>query len=874
MMSVMDEAGIHSALAVRDAIERAPSLLSPIGSYRVVIRGHEPCPLDTFLTDDEVPPTLYRSLQSAVGVYLDQITVPEVPSFVSAPSLPEEIYDSPITFILDSSRVQTTLNGVSAQLLRRVYAEASPATFGDLAAMETRVDPLVRSGRELAAGGFAVGSQLCDWVSRTWSQHFQPAHVRVEPYKINLYGPGDRFATHRDTPEAGLVGTFLVALKGWGPPCEGGGLAVHDAGGCHRWGGGSGWAAFHPYLPHEVEPVAEGARMTVAFKVFATDGEPVANRHEFDEAVIAEAAARVALCRNELGQVGVLMSFAYSFNGSALCGRDVLIHRILAKIGVVESVPVAVRIAAKPESVDAFYWAAEANVYSLSPENLTTILNHEATRPGPSAPSPRPPIPFIRLSPGHNLYNRSCPSIEWTGNYAEPANVNTLYVHRALVVSATPYPPTEAVGLAEADLRKVDLSGCNLDGVNLEGASLTGASLAAASLSRAKLRFADMCKSDLAGANLSLADLSGTDIWDASLVGTSLRGAVFTDADLVRANLEGADLRETGLSTDASGEDGQVRLEQLVWNMATQWPDGFNPVTSCHTFPTDETLSLAQVERLLGYMADSAAPKHLDLDRLTSLPDGAAHLLARFEGDLSLNGLTMLSENDAISLSTHIGEWLSLDGLTSLSNNGAKALAGYKGTLSLASLATLTSPELARRLVSDITKEAVDSQRYVSESEEECVPPWPHFGEVSLPSVTELSAASAKAIVDAIKSVSNEYPDLYSDMYEDDSIDGSLVLDSLDSLSPEAAKELARHRGYLGLGGLKSISAGTAEALACIGRYTLSLSGLAEMPVDVVEALAKHRGCIRLMGPAATLAVASGRFSQSRLLSATFEAKR
>lgn len=866
----MDESVIRSALVLRDAIERAPSVLPPIGSYRVVIRGHQPCPLNVFLSDDEVPPTLYRSLQSAVGVYLDQITVPEVASFASAPSLPVEIEDSPITFILDSAGEHVALNGVSADLLRRIYDKASPATFGDLAAMETRVDPLVRSGRELVAGKFAVSPQLCDWVGRTWSQHFQPPNVRVEPYKINIYGPGDRFAMHRDTPEAGLVGTFLVALKAWGPPCEGGGLAVHDAGGCHRWGGGSGWAAFHPYLPHEVAPVAEGARMTVAFKVFATDEG--ATSPDFDDAVVAEAAQRVAVCCNELGQVGVLLSFAYSFNGSSLCGRDVLIHRILAKLGTVESVPVAVRIAAKPESPDAFYWSTEANVFSLRPENLTAILDPEA--PSRRAPSPWPRISFIPLTSGHAIYDRSSQSIDWTGNYAEPANVNTLYVHRALIMSPSPTRPAEAVKLARIDLRRVDLSGRSLDGVDLEEADLGGATLAAASLRGAKLRLANMGKSNLAGANLSLADLSGTDMWHASLAGASLRGAVITNADLSGANLEGADLTETDLSGVASEEDGWVTLEDVVWNMATKWPDGFNPVTGCSTIPTDKTLSLAQIERLLGFMAANGAPQSLHLDTLIDLPEGAAQRLAQYEGDLSLNGLATLSEDDAVSLSTHIGGWLSLDGLTALSNSGARALAGYKGTLSLASLMTLTSPELARRLVSDITKEAVDSHRYVSESEEECVPPWPHFGEVSLPSVTELSAESARAIVDEIKSVSNEYPDLYSDMYEDDSIDGSLVLDSLHLLSPEAAKELARHRGYLGLGGLQSISAGTAEALACMGRYTLNLSGLAEMPADVVEALAKHKGYIRLTEPAATLAVASGRFRQSSLSPAMFEANR
>ena len=49
-------------------------------------------------------------------------------------------------------------------------------------------------------------------VERLWAEHFWPRAVRVEPYKLNVHGPGDRFAAHKNTPASGLMSTFLLGL--------------------------------------------------------------------------------------------------------------------------------------------------------------------------------------------------------------------------------------------------------------------------------------------------------------------------------------------------------------------------------------------------------------------------------------------------------------------------------------------------------------------------------------------------------------------------------------------------------------------------------------------------------------------------------------
>ena len=76
---------------------------------------------------------------------------------------------------------------------------------------------------------------------------------------------------------------------------------------------------------------------------------------------------------------------------------------------------------------------------------------------------------------------------------------------------------------------------------------------------------------------------------------------------------------------------------------------------------------------------------------------------------------------------------------------------------------------------------------------------------------------------------------------------GRLILDHLTALSPEAAKELARHEGWLSLNGLKSLSNETAEALAP-HKGQLHLDGLTALTPEAARALARHSGELSLNG--------------------------
>lgn len=152
-------------------------------------------------------------------------------------------------------------------LLRAWWEKAHVSGFGNGKTQTTDVDPVVRNAREWCTGEIKVNALTTDVLAYLWGKWMEPAHVRVELYKLNVYGPGGKFAAHRDTPETGLVGTILLGL---GDTTDAG-LRVD---GRHTlWDAmGGSFLFFYPDVIHEVLPVTEGYRATLAFKVYAATG--------------------------------------------------------------------------------------------------------------------------------------------------------------------------------------------------------------------------------------------------------------------------------------------------------------------------------------------------------------------------------------------------------------------------------------------------------------------------------------------------------------------------------------------------------------------------------------------------------------------------
>lgn len=141
--------------------------------------------------------------------------------------------------------------------------------FGDVRQQATRIDESVRAAREISAEHFTVQDELLRQIEKHWQDNFMPSNVRAEPHKIHLYGPGGMFKPHRDTPQAGLVGTFLLGLG----DTSGNYAPNFQVGTEHSQHAHEGyWIAFYPDEPHEVRKIPKDSyRAVVAFKIFWQD---------------------------------------------------------------------------------------------------------------------------------------------------------------------------------------------------------------------------------------------------------------------------------------------------------------------------------------------------------------------------------------------------------------------------------------------------------------------------------------------------------------------------------------------------------------------------------------------------------------------------
>jgi len=200
-------------------------------------------------------------------------------------------------------------------LLHTWFEHSAISGYGDMQSLETKVDSEVRHAREIPASEFEVEPKFLKEIQELWGEHFLPQNVRAEPYKIHLYGPGGHFKSHRDTPETGLVGTFLVGLGDTSSTAKGN-FRVADktlrAEPCS-------WVAFHPDTPHEVTKLEDGYRAVIAFKIFrVADNEP--------DVSVPELEARIKGILDQI-QVpfGLFTTHQYSMGTISLNGFDTLL---------------------------------------------------------------------------------------------------------------------------------------------------------------------------------------------------------------------------------------------------------------------------------------------------------------------------------------------------------------------------------------------------------------------------------------------------------------------------------------------------------------------------------------------------------------------
>ncbi|KAI0741946.1 hypothetical protein C8Q80DRAFT_1123686 [Daedaleopsis nitida] len=221
--------------------------------------------------------------------------------------------------IVPSQDTKTYYNEAGKKITARIelwYDNAQVSGYGDVREQVTKVDDRIRDAREIPANEFSVEAELLARISALWDRHFYPNHgIRVQPYKIHLYGPDGHFDTHRDTPERDLVGTFLLGL---GDTTWGGGLYVNgEEMPAHE----GRWCAFYPDVPHCVKTVSDGYRAVIAFKLFRASSTII------DESATSSEVRRqtTELVRQLHAPIGIMLERKYCLGTTELSGFDALL---------------------------------------------------------------------------------------------------------------------------------------------------------------------------------------------------------------------------------------------------------------------------------------------------------------------------------------------------------------------------------------------------------------------------------------------------------------------------------------------------------------------------------------------------------------------
>lgn len=181
-----------------------------------------------------------------------------------------------------------------ARFVDWMLEHAEPAPYGH--GTETKLDPKVRSAQRMKARdkivvhGFdpsAILDDIAGVLSPTRALSAQLTDVIV-------YGKGDKFTRHKDTPRvSNLIGTLVVGL----PIAHTGGTFVIDDGrGPQRFDWGTTpadslpWVALFSDVDHEIEAVKSGTRVTLVYALHRTEQPRSDARATQRQAVVKRAA--------------------------------------------------------------------------------------------------------------------------------------------------------------------------------------------------------------------------------------------------------------------------------------------------------------------------------------------------------------------------------------------------------------------------------------------------------------------------------------------------------------------------------------------------------------------------------------------------------
>ncbi|KIM79044.1 hypothetical protein PILCRDRAFT_10707 [Piloderma croceum F 1598] len=318
-------------------------------------------------------------------------------------------------------------------LLHDWFEHSAISGYGDMHSLETKVDCEVRNAREIPASEFEVTPALLQYIQNLWREHFLPRSVRAEPYKIHLYGPGGHFKSHRDTPETGLVGTFLVGLGDTSSASTGHFRIGNEMLKAHT----GSWVAFHPDVPHEITKLEDGYRAVVAFKIFRAENDS-------EDTLPAELQARMKTILDQIpAPFGLFTTHQYSIGTTSLNGFDALLSAYARSRHDTQAhmLPVVTKFYGEAffeqQSEDEEH-VAISHVYPFTGAHVDILLNKNAVQAKKEVQwlDELSEIPFYTwdLKASSEVWQEDYPEgVGYTGNEADSSREDSIYLSYAIL---------------------------------------------------------------------------------------------------------------------------------------------------------------------------------------------------------------------------------------------------------------------------------------------------------------------------------------------------------------------------------------------------------------------------------------------------------
>uniref|UniRef100_A0A0W0GF99 Prolyl 4-hydroxylase alpha subunit Fe(2+) 2OG dioxygenase domain-containing protein n=2 Tax=Moniliophthora roreri TaxID=221103 RepID=A0A0W0GF99_MONRR len=328
--------------------------------------------------------------------------------------------------------------------LPKWLANAPVSGYGDNRTLETKVDSTVRNAREIPSSGFEVSDKLLTDIASLWSKNFLPSKVRVQPYKIHLYGEGGHFQSHKDTPETDLVGTFLLGIgdSAADSPMTGN-LCIGDV----RVSAHPGqWVAFHPDVPHSVSPLTKGCRAVIAFKIFSVDSDSTWGSQAKEEH-LPKLAEEVTSVLEEIPRpFGMILEHQYPMGTreASLAGIDAIMLAAGKKLpdSAIEIIPVVIKLIEEDiyEDAEDEYddEHVDSRVMPFTRHHVDLFLgrNIQAAKEAVSWLDGVESVPFYALNLKQNGMQMSSDSeqLNWRGNESDGTRESSVYLTYAMLV--------------------------------------------------------------------------------------------------------------------------------------------------------------------------------------------------------------------------------------------------------------------------------------------------------------------------------------------------------------------------------------------------------------------------------------------------------